>query len=82
MSEGTNKDWPNIGQVPIIIPIFSILQQYVLIDYAQGKSHVVILQRVSKRGYPFKFKLTIIYCGNLTALFIEDHLCCISELLQ
>ena len=34
MREGTNKDWLNIGQVPVIIPIFSILQQYVLKDYA------------------------------------------------
>ena len=44
MSEGTNKDWPNVAQFLVIMPIFSILQQYVLIDYAQGKSHVVILQ--------------------------------------
>jgi hypothetical protein len=29
------------------------------------KSHVVILQGVSKKVYPFKFKLTVIYCGNL-----------------
>jgi hypothetical protein len=23
MSKGTNKYWPNIGQVPVIIPIFN-----------------------------------------------------------
>ena len=24
MTKGTNKDWPNIYQVPVIIPIFNI----------------------------------------------------------
>ena len=65
-AKGTNKDWPNIGQVPVINPI-SILQQYVLIDYAPGKSHVVILQgnlhgrRSLKSGKPRPPAMQAIY---------------------
>jgi hypothetical protein len=41
MSKGTNKDWPNICQVPVIIPIFNIFMSRkagVLLSSTRGNS--------------------------------------------
>jgi hypothetical protein len=59
MTKGTNKDWPNIYQVPVIIPIFNIFMSRkagVLLSSTRGKSlgtrwSFVSHQRITTIGY-------------------------------
>jgi hypothetical protein len=57
MSKGTNKYWPNICQVPVVIPIFNIFMSRkagVLLSSTRRKSLGTRLSTIGHGGFEFE----------------------------